>query len=58
MYEIRAYKIGAQKTRIAKIKKTGDWFGFFAWMRLWFTLRALKRSREEKYRGIAADTQI
>lgn len=37
MFEIRIYRIsGKSKTRTAKIKNPG---GFFAWVRLWFTLK-------------------
>jgi hypothetical protein len=31
--------IGANKTRITTIKKSGKWFGLFGWLRLWFTVR-------------------
>lgn len=38
MYEIRVYKLnGKSKIRTAKIKNPT--FGFFAWLRLWFTLK-------------------
>ncbi len=48
MYEIRVYRIvGNNKVRAAKIKKSGKWFGFFAWCRLWFTLRRMKRDKIE-----------
>ena len=39
MYEIRIYRVsGKNKVRTAMIKNTKA-FGFFAWCRLWFTLR-------------------
>jgi hypothetical protein len=39
MYEIRIYRVvGKSKFRTAKIKNAA-WFGFFAWCRLWFTLK-------------------
>jgi hypothetical protein len=53
MYEIRIYRTfgtrysSIKKVRIAKIKKTGSWFGFFAWVRFWFTLRKTKHDKIE-----------
>jgi hypothetical protein len=48
MYEIRFYRfVGNVKIRTAKIKKSGSWFGFFGWCRLWFTLRKMKRDNIE-----------
>jgi hypothetical protein len=39
MYEIRVYRyVGKNKLRTAKIKNTSQ-LGFFAWCRLWFTLK-------------------
>jgi hypothetical protein len=39
MYEIRIYRIvGKNKFRTAKIKNA-SWWGFFAWVRLWSTLK-------------------
>jgi hypothetical protein len=56
MYEIRIYRIdGGQKVRKATVKKSGQWFGFFAWLRLSFTLRKQEKMRKERERGIAAD---
>jgi len=56
MYEIRAYKVGANgKTRISTIKKSGKWFGFIGWMRLWFTLRKSQRKLADSTRRIAHD---
>jgi hypothetical protein len=61
MYEIRAYRhlakpyVGGNKVRIATIKKSGKWFGFFAWMRLWFTLKKLENKKREERREIATD---
>jgi hypothetical protein len=65
MYEIRIYRtpehrkggkvIGANKTRITTIKKSGKWFGLFGWLRLWFTLRKSRLRMEDQYRSIAAD---
>jgi hypothetical protein len=56
MYEIRIYRKSANgKLRISKINKSGHWFGFFGWCRLWFTLGKSVRKQEEQYRGIAAD---
>jgi hypothetical protein len=56
MYEIRVYRMSANgKIRTATIKKSGPWFGIFAWCRLWFTLRKSVRKMEDQFRGIAAD---
>jgi hypothetical protein len=56
MYEIRIYRLfGRQKSRTATIKKTDRWFGFFAWCRLWFTLRRVEKERQDKYVGISRD---
>jgi hypothetical protein len=57
MYEIRVYRRTAKtKVRIGTIKKSGNWFGLVAWIRLWFTLRKFKQKMEQEYRRIAADT--
>jgi hypothetical protein len=57
MYEIRVYRRTAKtKVRIGTIKKSGEWFGLVAWIRLWFTLRKFKQNMEAQYRRIAADT--
>lgn len=57
MYEIRVYRqIKGGKFRTAKIKKPGDWFGFFARLRLWFTLRTIKKAREKSYNAIRQDS--
>ena len=59
MYEIRVYrwdgKTAINKVRTARIKKSGNWFGFFAWCRLWFTLRKAERDRRASQSAIAAD---
>lgn len=56
MYEIRIYRKSANgKIRTATIKKSGNWFGIIAWVRLWFTLRKSVRKQQEQFRGIAAD---
>jgi hypothetical protein len=65
MFEIRIYRMpdnrspgtssGTNKIRIGTIKKSGEWFGLVAWIRLWFTLRKFKQKMENEYRAIAAD---
>jgi len=56
MYEIRVYRRTAKtKVRIGTIKKSGNWFGLVAWIRLWFTLRKFKQKMEKEYRAIEAD---
>jgi len=56
MYEIRVYRhFKGSKFRTAKTKKSGHWFGFFAWLRLWFTLRTMKKAREKSYNAIRQD---
>lgn len=56
MHEVRVYRTGGgNNIRTAKINKTGKWFGFFGWCRLWFTLRSIEKKRRAAYAGIAAD---
>jgi hypothetical protein len=56
MYEIRVYRmVGTNKIRTLKIKKTGNWFGIWGWLRLWFTIRKADRTRAESQRDITRD---
>ena len=56
MYDIRVYRmVGSNKIRTAKIKKSGNWFGLFAWLRLWFTLRKAEKARLKSQERIARD---
>lgn len=54
MYEIRIYRVaGKNKVRTLKIKKSGNWFGLFGWVRLWFRLRREETKRLDRARAYA-----
>ena len=56
MYEIRVYRmVGTNKVRTLKIKKTGDWFGIWGWLRLWFTIRKADKAKVASLRDIKRD---